>query len=711
MNATKTLEDLSRYISDESQVSKTQIYKTLTLFKEGATLAFIARYRKEVTGGLDERQLRTIQSRYLYYQALEERKETVLKAIKEQAKLTESLAAKIHQCRDKNELEDLYLPYKSKRKTKADKAIEEGFLPLAELIVAQRDSRSKAAILEGYPDTALEGAMCIIAQQISDTLEYRQWLRQKILKTGVLSTKLTKKEAEDQTKYAMYAAFSEPLNRAASHRLLAIRRGEKEKSLRWKVTIDEEIALSYLFRKVMINPSFSLKDALQDAIREAYKKTLFPSLQTECFNIKCAQAETESIAVFSKNLDALLMTAPAGKKVIMGIDPGFRTGCKVAIVDETGCYQESFTIFPTPPVEKTKEAESRILECVKRYPIEFIAIGNGTASKETMRFIKAVIKKHELGLVPVVVNESGASVYSASEIAIEEYPHLDVSIRGAISIAHRLQDPLSELVKIEPKSIGVGQYQHDVNQTQLHEALRLTTELAVNTVGVDLNTASASLLSYVSGIGEALAKAIVSYRDQNGPFTSRQALLKVPKLGPKAFEQSAGFLRIKMAKEVLDNSAIHPEAYDVVRQMARDVSLPIAELIANDDTITRLDLSQYVTETIGLPTLRDIVEELKKPGLDPRDEFTYAEFDEAIDDISDLRVGMSLEGTVTNVTNFGAFVDIGVHQDGLIHISKLSHSFVKNPHELISVGDALKVTVLEIDIKRKRIQLSAIGPS
>ena len=697
-----------RYVSEDSTIAKPQVQKTISLFEEGATLPFIARYRKEVTGGLDETQLRTIQTKYQYYQQLNDRKKTILSTIKDQGKLTDSLEFSITACRDKQTLEDLYLPYKVKRKTKADIAIENGFLPLADLIVAQRDIRSKEAILQPYPNEALTGAQHIIAQRVSDTAQYRQWLRQLMAETGVLNSKLTSKAKGQKTKFDMYADFSEPLHRAASHRILAIRRGETEKLVTWKITIDDARALTYLRDKMIKNKSFSMIEFLNDAIDDAYKRIMMPSLQTECFNAKCSEAETESISVFSKNLRNLLMSGPVGAKAIMGIDPGFRTGCKLAVIDPTGHYKQSATIYPTQAQQQCESAEKTVIALLNQYDVAFIAIGNGTASKETMQFIKHILKTNKLDVTPVIVNEAGASVYSASEVAIEEYPDLDVTIRGAISIAHRLQDPLSELVKIDPKSIGVGQYQHDVNQTQLKEALTFTTESAVNTVGADLNTASAALLSYVAGIGPTLSKNIIQYRNENGPFSDRKTLLKVPKLGPKAFQQCAGFLRIKSAKTPLDNSAIHPESYALVKNMARALATPLSELIGNNQKIDQLTLSNYVTDAIGLPTLRDIVSELKKPGLDPRSEFSYAAFDESIDDISDLTIGMTLAGTVTNVTNFGAFVDIGVHQDGLVHISKLSNMFVKNPHDIVSVGDSINVSVLEVDLDRKRIQLACI---
>ncbi len=708
---------LKRYLCEDFNLETPPIRAVLTLFDEGATIPFIARYRKERTAGLDEIQLKAIHTQYTMYQTLFQRQDTILKSIDEQGQLTPSLQQAIDACRDKQTLEDLYLPYKKRRKTKADVAIENGLQPLADLILEQKSTQPRQALLAPYvssnsaittPAQAVEGAGHIIAQSIANNASYRQWLRRYMGQNGQLTSKVTTAYKDKQTKYDMYASFSEPLKRAASHRVLAIRRGDKEGILNWKIKVDEDTVLSYLYKHIITNPGFVFSFELQSAINDAYTRLLSPSLQKECFGLTCDAAETDSIRVFSTNLRQLLMAPPAGAHVILGMDPGFRTGCKLAIIDKTGHYQESATIYPVPPHEKRAESERCVLDLIKRYQVTHIAIGNGTGSKETFRFIKDVIKTHHLNVIPVVVNESGASVYSASEIAIQEYPDLDITIRGAISIAHRLQDPLSELVKIDPKSIGVGQYQHDVNQSQLKDALIFTTEQAVNAIGVDLNTASPSLLTYVSGIGPTLAQHIVAHRHTHGPFSDRRSLLKVQKLGPKAFEQCAGFLRIKDGKNPLDNSAIHPESYSLVRQMAQDINCPMDTLIGNATAIQTIAINSYVTDTIGLPTLQDILKELQKPGIDPRDAFTYATFDDAIDSLQDLKEGMVLEGVVTNVTHFGAFVDIGVHQDGLIHISKLSNSFVKDPQTVISVGDTVSVTVLEVDTDRKRIQLAKV---
>lgn len=704
---------LSNYLCEDLSLKEDSVNAVLSLFSEGATIPFIARYRKERTQGLDETQLRTIQTRYDYYTALFSRQTTILSAIEEQGKLTSELKHAILSCRDKQRLEDIYLPFKKRRKTKADMAVEHGLKPLADSILSRVKIESKDRLVSSYitemvptADLALEGARYIIAQTVSDNAEFRAWIRDVMMKTGMLTTSVTSAFKDKKTKFDMYYSFSEKLHSAASHRVLAIRRGEKEKVLQWKIDIDTDNVLTYLNSKMGVDRHTYFKDDMKLAIKDAFIRLIDPSLQNECFSAKCTEAESASIHVFVKNLENLLMSPPVGSKVVLGIDPGFRTGCKCVIVDENGTYLCTKTIFPVPPFEKIKESEAVILDFIRTYHVSYIAIGNGTGSKETVQFIKSVIKSHNLTCVPVVVNESGASVYSASEVAIKEYPDLDVTVRGAISIAHRLQDPLAELVKIDPKSIGVGQYQHDVNQSQLRDALGFTTEMVVNTVGVDLNTASSALLTYVSGIGPTLAANIVEYREKLGSFKDRKSLLKVPKLGPKVFEQCSGFLRIKGAKNRLDDSAIHPESYVLVTKMASDMGVSVNELIGSKTHIDRIPLENYCTDKVGLPTLKDIAKELLKPGLDPRAEFDYAHFSDEVDDIKDLKQGMILQGCVTNVTNFGAFVDIGVHQDGLIHISKLSNTFVKNPNDIISVGDKVTVIVLDVDVDLKRIQLA-----
>ena len=701
------------YLIEELKLSPSQIRNTVELLQNDATIPFIARYRKEKTGELDEIQIREIDTRYKYYQTLLERKETILSTIESQGKLTPDLQNQIEQCRDKQILEDLYLPYKPRRK-----AIEKGLKPLAELIMAQipiKNERAEILALYVNPnkgvnsaEEALLGAKDILAQQIADTAEYREYIRGFVFKNAVLTSKVAKKFADQKTKFEMYYNFSEKLLASASHRILAIRRGEAEDILKWELAVNDAELIQFLQLNIIKNKAFMFYEELKIAIEEAYHRLMFPSIQTECFNQKCELAEKESIEVFSMNLKNLLLSAPAGQKVIMGIDPGFRTGCKVVIIDQTGRYLTTTTIYPTEPHNKTKEAEVSLLKLIETYQVSLVAIGNGTASRETMEFVKKIIKENALEVIPVIVNESGASIYSASEYGHEEFPDLDVTVRGAISIARRLQDPLAELVKIDPKSIGVGQYQHDVNQAALKEALDFTTEYSVNHVGVDVNTASSALLAHVAGIGKVLGQNIVKFRDQNNIFESRKQLLKVPKLGPKAFEQCAGFLRIKNGKNPLDNSAIHPESYSTIEKMAQDLGCAVKDLVGNQALISKIELKNYVTAEIGLPTLQDIVTELKKPGLDPREEFTYAKFDETIASITDLKENMVLEGVVTNVTNFGAFVDLGVHQDGLIHISKLADRFIKNPAEVISVGECVKVKIIGLDLTLKRIQLQRV---
>ena len=675
-------------ISRDLSLKRLSVAAVIGLLESDATIPFIARYRKEQTAGLNETELRQIQMRYQYYSELEDRKSTILRSIQVLNKLSPELKTSIDRCMDKQLLEDLYLPYKTKRKTKADVAIANGYLPVAQAIMKQ----------QSYPclsQDALAGATDIIAQWISDSSVYRQTVRQCVMRTGQLKTKRVSRDHAIKTKFDMYSDFSERLASAASHRLLAIRRGERENIIRWTVDIDHDAMLLDLEGLIIKQPQGLHVAALKHAIRDAYKRLIYPSVQNECFKYYCDRAESDSIVTFSQNLKMLLMAPPAGAVVIMGIDPGFRSGCKLAIVDRTGQFQRSKTIYPIQPHLNHAESERIVLDLLSTYSVELIAIGNGTGSKETVAFIRQLISDHQLSVIPVVVSEAGASVYSASELAIQEYPDLDVTIRGAISIAHRLQDPLAALVKIDPKSIGVGQYQHDVNQRQLKEALTYTISSVVNAIGIDVNTASWSLLAYVSGIGVNMAQHIVAYREKHGPFTTRHSLLKVPKLGPKVFEQCAGFLRVRQGVNQLDATAVHPESYELAEA-----------LLSCGCDLEQIDLLSFVTETVGLPTLRDIQSELLKPSRDPRAEFQYATFDDEIDDIADLQSGMILEGVVTNVTNFGAFVDIGVHQDGLIHISKLSTQFVKNPHDIVAVGDRVRVSVLDVDRELNRIQLA-----
>ncbi|EKE04503.1 MAG: hypothetical protein ACD_20C00056G0002 [uncultured bacterium] len=706
-------------IIHDLNIKESSVKNTIELFQDGATIPFIARYRKEKTGGLNETQIKDIGEKFEYYTELEKRKEVILQSIKDQDKLTPQLEKEIINCTEKQKLEDLYLPYKPKKRTKATIAKEKGLEPLADFIWMQINPKnSKEEILSKYInpekgvetiDQALNGALDIIAERISDDANIRSYLRNFAFSRGFIVSNVKKEWAEKKSKFETYYNFSEPIKNSPSHRILAIRRGSKETVLSFKLEIDNDSAVDFIQSRIIQNKDFIFYGDIVKAIKDSYKRLLFPSIETEVFNLKLEEAEKEAINVFSKNLRNLLLSPPAGHKIIMGIDPGFRTGCKVAIIDQNGNFKEYKAIFPHEPQNKKQEAENILLNFINKYKVELISIGNGTASKETSVFVNEIIKKHKLPVKSLMVSEAGASVYSASDIAIKEFPELDITVRGAISIARRLQDPLAELVKIDPKSIGVGQYQHDVNQAELKKSLDLTVESCVNLVGVELNTASVALLSYVSGIGKTTAQNIVDYRAQKESFQHRKELLKVAKLGPKAFEQCAGFLRIRNSKNPLDNSAIHPESYHIVEKMAKDLNVDIKNLIGNEDLVSKINLSSYVTDSVGMPTLNDIAQELKKPGLDPRKEFTSIEFSSDINEIKDLQTGMELEGTVTNVTNFGAFVDIGVHQDGLVHISQMSDKFVKSPYEIVSVGDNVKVRVLSIDKDLKRISLALIS--
>lgn len=704
-------------ITAELGLKNWQVENTVALFEEGATIPFISRYRKEKTGELDETQVKQVSERLEYYKELQKRKETILKTVEEQGKLTPELKNKIENCKEKQILEDLYLPYKPKKRTRAQIAREKGLEPLANIIFEQKNLK-REEILKQYinpekevntSEEALKGALDIIAETIADNAEIKGYLRDFTYKTGLIISKVKKDWQDKKSKFENYYDFQEPVKKIPSHRLLAIKRGSKEGVLTHKITVNEDSALDYIDSKVIKNKNDAFHEDILDAIDDSFERLIFPSIETEVLNMKIEEAETEAINVFAKNLKNLLLSSPAGHKMIMGVDPGFRTGCKVAILDRNGNFKEYEAVFPNEPQKQTEKAERTILNFIKKYDIELISIGNGTASKETNQFINNIIKKNRLENVKsIVVNEAGASVYSASDTAIEEFPELDVTVRGAISIGRRLQDPLAELVKIEPKSIGVGQYQHDVNQNALKKSLDIAVESAVNYVGVELNTASAQLLSYVSGIGKAIAKNIIQYRTENGSFKERKELLKVSKLGNKAFEQCAGFLRIRESKNPLDNSGIHPESYKIVQNMAKNLNTEVKELIGNEELINKIEIKKYVTDTVGLPTLQDIIKELKKPGLDPREDFKSVEFSNEINEIEDLQIGMEMEGSVTNVTNFGAFVDIGVHQDGLIHISNMGKKFIKNPHEVLSAGDSIKVRVLSVDKELKRIGLELL---
>lgn len=712
------------WITADLGLPESGVRNTVIMLGEGDTVPFISRYRKEKTGNLDEVNVRDIDAKLQYYIELETRKETVLSSIEEQKKMTPELKKQILECREKTKLEDIYLPYKPKRQTKATIAKAAGLEPLALEITGQSRSMkdSREEIVKPYlnpekdidtVEKALEGAVDIIAESISDNASIRGILRDFMSAHGNVRSKAVKAAENLKTKYDMYYDYSEPVKTIPGHRLLAVRRGAKEKILSWKIDLDDEAAVDLILSKMVKNKgNMSLfYPELFQAVKTSYDRHLYPSLQAEIFLSKMDEADKDAIDVFAKNAKNLLLAPPAGHKVIMGVDPGFRTGCKVAVIDENGNFKEYHAVFPHEPALRVKEAEETIIDLIEEYYVELIAIGNGTASKETAAFINNVLKKHSFKIKPkvIVVSEAGASVYSASPLATAEFPDLDVTVRGAISIARRLQDPLAELVKIDPKAIGVGQYQHDVNQIQLKKRLDGTVESAVNFVGVNLNSASVQLLSYVSGLSKLVAKNIVGYRTKNGSFRDKKELLKVAGLGEKTFVQCAGFLRIPGGSNPLDNSGVHPESYAAVERMAEDLGVEVDGLIGNENLIKRIEPGKYVTAGTGLFTLNDIIEELKKPGVDPRKDFSTAEFSADINTLEDLKENMVLNGTVTNVTDFGAFVDIGVHQDGLVHISKLSGRFVKNPHEVVSVGDTVKVKVLKVDAELKRISLEVVG--
>jgi len=694
-------------ISAETGISVPQVEKTLSLLTGGATIPFIARYRKEATASLDEVQIGLIKSVNDKLTKIESRKETILNTISEQGKLTDELKAAIQSTWDATELEDLYLPFKQKRKTRAETARENGLEPLAKIIMAQRemdiDSRV-AAFVKGNiksVEEALQGGRDIIAEWVNENKKARMIIRQLFDKQAVISSKLIKGKADEAEKYSDYFQYEEKLSRCKSHRLLAIRRAEKESFLKVSIRPSEEYALKRLHRFFIRN---DVAGHVALAIRDSYKRLLAPSIENEFAVLSKEKADTEAIKVFAENLKQLLLTAPLGEKRILAIDPGFRTGCKLVCLDENGGLLHNDTIFPHPPQSKSGPAMSKINTLVQQYKIEAIAIGNGTAGRETENLIRRVRFRDDVEVF--VVNEAGASIYSASPEAREEFPDYDVTVRGAVSIGRRLMDPLAELVKIEAKSIGVGQYQHDVDQKLLKESLDIVVESCVNKVGVDVNTASKHLLNYVSGLGPQLAQNIINYRNEYGAFGSRKSLDKVPRMGSKAFEQCAGFLRIKNGKNPLDNSAVHPESYPVVKKIARHAGLTVSELIGNKEVIEKLEFSYFVNSETGLATLNDIRQELLKPGLDPRKKAKIFEFAKGINKITDLEIGMELPGIISNITNFGAFVNIGVKQDGLVHISHLADEFISNPADFVSLNQHVKVKVLDIDVPRKRISLS-----
>jgi uncharacterized protein len=714
--------NISQLLATELKLKPHQVQNALELLAEGATIPFIARYRKERTDEMDEVQLRDLQDRHNYLTELEERKKVIVSAIAQQDKLTPELQAKIASCLQKTELEDLYLPYRPKRRTRATIAREKGLEALATFIKSLNVKNGISASLEAESakyisetlgvksaDEALKGASDILAEEVAEKSESRAYIRDYLLENGVFISRIKDEHPEGTTKFEMYRNYQIRVKNIAPHNLLALCRGEDEKILSFEVAFDEDFVLGYLESQEIKTQVRNIRDFYQVMLKDSFNRLMKTSLISEVTNEKKTYADIESIKTFETNLRELLLSAPAGMKPTMAIDPGFRTGCKVAILDETGQFLEYQAVFPHQAAEQRQKAAQTIKKLLEKYQIQLIAIGNGTASRETEEFVAELLPNIAHKPVKVMVNESGASIYSASDVAREEFPDLDITVRGAISIGRRLQDPLAELVKIDPKSIGVGQYQHDVDQKLLKKKLDETVESCVNYVGVDLNTASKELLTFVSGITPTIANNIIAYRNQNGAFKNRRQLLKVAKLGPKAFEQAAGFLRIRGGENPLDNTAVHPESYSLVQSIAADLGVSLNQVTQVAENLKKANIKKYVTETIGEPTLRDILSELEKPGRDPRAEFKYATFKEGIKEIKDLTVGMQLEGIITNVANFGAFVDIGVHQDGLVHISQLADRFVDDPKKIVKVGQVVKVQVLEINEKLKRIGLSMKG--
>ena len=706
----------TQLISTELHLQEHAVENTLKLLDEGCTIPFISRYRKERTGGLDEVQITSISNRLSQLQEIAKRKETIVKTITEQKKMTPDLQKRIDSCWDSTVLEDIYLPYKPKRRTRAQVAREQGLEPLATILLMQREPDPKRAaqrfvVAGGSPanvEDALKGAQDIIAEQVSEDERSRNLLRSAFRREAFIESKVVKakKDSDEAQKYSDYFDWEEPLKRCSSHRLLAMRRGENEGILRISLTIDDEEAVQRLQRNY-VHGNGPCQRLVAEAVEDGYKRLLLPSIETEFARISKERADEEAIKVFSENLRQLLLSAPLGQKRVMGIDPGFRTGCKVVCLDAQGNLLHHEAIFPHPPINHRMQATIHLQEMLKKYQVEAIAIGNGTASRETKEFVAEVLT--ESAPAVYVVSEDGASVYSASKVARDEFPDEDVTVRGAVSIGRRLMDPLAELVKIDPKSIGVGQYQHDVDQTQLKQSLDQTVESCVNMVGVNLNTASQHLLTYVSGLGPTLAQNIVDYRKENGAFTSRAQLKKVPRLGPSAYQQCAGFLRIPAAKNPLDNSAVHPESYAVVEQMAKDCHCTVSDLINKKELREQIDIHRYVTAEVGLPTLTDIMKELEKPGRDPREQIEEFEFDSSVQTVEDLHEGMELPGIVTNITNFGAFVDVGVHQDGLVHVSQLADRYVSDPTQVVHLHQHVRVRVIGVDLRRNRISLSMKG--
>lgn len=689
-------------IAQLTGISVRQVEQTILLLNEGATIPFISRYRKERTGGLDELQIGAISNLWEKLTELDKRKQSILKAIEEQGKLTDELRQRIADSWDPTEVEDLYLPYRPKRVTRAEIARRKGFEPLAKRLMLQ----TGAPLPTTADAEALQGARDIIAEWINEHEQARQIVRKSFQLTAVLTAKVIKGKEEEGVKYKDYFAFHEPLGRCSSHRLLALRRGESEGILRVSIAPDSEGCLGRLYRRFVKGKGDDAKQ-VATAIDDAFKRLLKPAIETEFANQSKAKADAEAIRVFSANLRQLLLAAPLGQKRVLGIDPGYRTGCKVVCLDAQGNLLHNEAIFPHPPQNQKGRASAKVAHLVETYDIQAIAIGNGTASRETEQFISSI--RFDRKVQVFVVSENGASIYSASKIAREEFPDYDVTVRGAVSIGRRLMDPLAELVKIDPKSIGVGQYQHDVDQTALKKSLDQTVELCVNLVGVNVNTASKHLLTYVSGLGPTLAQNIVTYRAEHGPFTSRKALMQVPRMGAKAFEQSAGFLRIPNGEHPLDNSAVHPESYAIVERMANDLGCTVEELIAQKELKRKLDLKRYLTDEVGMPTLNDIMEELDKPGRDPRQTIQVFAFDPNVKRIEDLHEGQVLPGIVTNITDFGCFVDVGIKENGLVHISELADQYVSDPSEVVALHQHVEVRVLHVDLTRKRIQLSMKG--
>lgn len=715
----------SKLISIATGISEKQVANTVGLLEEGCTIPFISRYRKEVTGTLDEVQVASINDALEKLKDIEKRKETILKTIEDQGKLTPELKKRIDNSWDSTELEDIYLPYKPKRKTRAEVARQKGLEPLATFLMLQNpnadiDKKVREFISKekgvNSAEEAIAGAQDIIAEQISESEEARNIVRFDFKKGAIITSSKTKSKAktpEEQQewddasqKYRDYFDFSEKLARCASHRLLAMRRGETEGFLKVSISGDDERCLDRLDRQFLRNSSKSA-ELVWDAIEDAYKRLIKPSIETEFANLSKEKADEEAIRIFVKNLEQLLMSAPLGQKRVLALDPGFRTGCKVVCLDAEGNLLHNEAIYPHPPKNERRLAADKIWTLTKQYKIEAISIGNGTASRETEEFVKG------LGLPDCiqvfVVSEDGASIYSASKVAREEFPDYDVTVRGAVSIGRRLMDPLAELVKIDPNSIGVGQYQKDVDQKALKHSLDQTVEMCVNKVGVNLNTASKHLLTYISGLGPAIAQNIVDYRAENGAFKSRKELLKVPKLGPKAFEQSAGFLRVSGGKQPLDNSAVHPESYPIVEKMAKDLKCTVADLLADKTLRDKIDIKDYVTDKVGIPTLQDILQELDKPGRDPRQQLEAFAFSKDVKELEDVQPGMVLPGIVTNITNFGCFVDVGVHTKGLVHVSELADKFVKDPTDVVELHQHVQVRVIDVDLKRQRMALSMKG--